>query len=344
MTDQQWQTLVNAVNGGSDSPVVGFVVDSPWIPNWFGISILDYFTSDELWFEANLSVQQAFPDCLFLPGFWSEYGMCTEPSAFGVRCVFPSNDFPTPKSDPSMLERLDSLTKPNPREDGLLPFTINRQRLLRDRIRQTGHEIRLAVARGPLNIASFLAGTTEFLLAAKLEPQKAHDFLSLITDFLDDWITYQFECFPSIDGVFLLDDIVGFLGEDDFLSLAFPYFKRLYERFPATVRMFHNDAPCKVSAPHLAAMGVNLFNFGTDLAFNEARELCGDEIALMGNVPPRDVLAQGTPAEISAAVRDQITSAPTLRRTVLSCGGGMPPGVSTQNLNAFLEAAGVKSR
>jgi len=27
---------------------------------------------------------------MFLPGFWSEYGMCTEPSAFGARCSFPS--------------------------------------------------------------------------------------------------------------------------------------------------------------------------------------------------------------------------------------------------------------
>jgi len=28
------------------------------------------------------------------------------------------------------------------------------------------------------------------------------------------------------------------------------------------------------------------------------------------------------------------------RRVVLSCGGGMPPGVPTANVEAFLEAAG----
>ena len=40
---------------------------------------MDYFTSDALWLEANLKAIREFPDVLFLPGFWSEYGMCTEP-------------------------------------------------------------------------------------------------------------------------------------------------------------------------------------------------------------------------------------------------------------------------
>ena len=32
---------------------------------------------------------------MFLPGFWSEYGMCTEPSAFGAKCVWYENAFPS---------------------------------------------------------------------------------------------------------------------------------------------------------------------------------------------------------------------------------------------------------
>ena len=37
---------------------------------------------------------ERFPDVLFLPGFWAEYGMRTEPSAFGAKCIFPDNEFP----------------------------------------------------------------------------------------------------------------------------------------------------------------------------------------------------------------------------------------------------------
>ena len=45
MTHDQWNTLVSVVNGESlDAPPVGFIIDSPWLPNWAGMSILDYLT------------------------------------------------------------------------------------------------------------------------------------------------------------------------------------------------------------------------------------------------------------------------------------------------------------
>lgn len=89
MTDKQWDVLIKTIDGELFNPLpVGFIIDSPWLPNWFGIKILDYFSNDALWLEANLKVINEFPDVMFLPGFWSEYGMCSEPSAFGVRCTF----------------------------------------------------------------------------------------------------------------------------------------------------------------------------------------------------------------------------------------------------------------
>ena len=95
MTDKQWKELLEVISGARQGrPPVGFIVDSPWLPNWYGIDILDYFTNEDLWFEANRKAIETFPEVTFLPGFWSEFGMCTEPSAFGAKCVFPRNEFP----------------------------------------------------------------------------------------------------------------------------------------------------------------------------------------------------------------------------------------------------------
>ncbi len=95
MTDQQWIDLKAVIKGEILSPLpVGFIIDSPWLPNWYGIDILDYFSSDALWLEANLKAIQTFPDAIFLPGFWAEYGMCSEPSAFGARSSFPAERVP----------------------------------------------------------------------------------------------------------------------------------------------------------------------------------------------------------------------------------------------------------
>ncbi|MCB9206306.1 MAG: hypothetical protein H6611_03150 [Ignavibacteriales bacterium] len=119
MTDKQRDILVRTINGETfDEIPVGFIIDSPWLPNWYGIKILDYFTNDQLWLEAMGCYFKQFPE-ICLPGFWSEYGMCTEPSAFGVRCTFPENEFPHAHKLINSADQIDDLIVPNPNTDGL---------------------------------------------------------------------------------------------------------------------------------------------------------------------------------------------------------------------------------
>ncbi len=338
MTDQQWKLLLDTMAGGAHHPPpVGFIIDSPWLPNWYGIRILDYFSSDEAWLQANLAALSAFPDVLFLPGFWSEFGMCTEPSAFGVRCTFPPNEFPHAHSLVGPTEAIDGLPLPDPRTDGLLPFVLNRLKRAQPAIQGAGHAIRFAVARGPLNVASYLMGTTEFLTMMMVEPDRAMALLKKVTSFLKNWLNVQRETFPTIDGIFLLDDIIGFLGEREFRAFGLPYFTELFDT-DVSVRFLHNDAPCRVSAPYLPEMGVNLFNMGFDVSLNELKTLTGGKVTLLGNIPPRDVLAAGTPADVAHATRELVASLSDPSRIVLSCGGGMPPGVPSENIAALLEA------
>lgn len=318
------------------SAPVGFIIDSPWLPNWYGISILDYYSNDELWINANLKAIRDFPDVLFLPGFWSEFGMCTEPSAFGARCTFPHNEFPYAHKVLRSADDIEPLVSPDPRRDGLLPFVLNRLKLAQPKIEAAGHRIRFAVARGPLNIASFLMGTTEFLTTMMLEPEKAELLLKKITAFLRNWLDLQITTFPSIDGVLLLDDIIGFIGAAQFREFGLPCFKELYRNAPA-IRFLHNDAPCKVSAPFLPEMGVNLFNMGFDISLNDVRQLTQNKVALMGNIPPRDVLARGSQNDVNRATVALLDSLQDRSRIIVSCGGGMPPGVPSENITAVVQ-------
>lgn len=340
MTDRQWDELLAVVNGQATArPPIGFIIDCPWLPNWFGIPILDYFTNEEIWFQANRTAIELFPEVSFLPGFWSEFGMCTEPSAFGAKAIFHLNEFPFAEKVITDVAQMDTLSEPNPATDGLLPFMLNRLKSARPRIEALGHKIRFSVSRGPLNIATFLMGTTEFLMAIKTDPDKAHKLLRIITNFLKNWHQLQRESFPDIQGLFMLDDIVGFVGEKDFLEFGFPYFKELYD-VDLPVKFFHNDAGCAKSIRHYPDMGVNLYNPGIFDTLQQLRDMSGHRLAILGNIPPRDVLAKGTPAEVRQAVRQLLAATEDKSRLMLSCAGGMPPGVTTANLRAFIEAAG----
>jgi uroporphyrinogen decarboxylase len=338
MNDTQWNTLVSVIRGETlPTPPTGFIIDSPWLPKWSGHTILDYFTNDRVFFEANLKAIQTFPKTMFLPGFWSEYGMCTEPSSFGAVSVWEENEFPFAKKILRTPEDVERLEKPNPRKEGLLPFVIKRLQRLQPEIEKSGHKIRFAVARGPLNIATFLMGATEFLTAIKTDPELMHRLLTITTDFLVDWIAYQRECFPTIDGVLLLDDIVGFISHSDFETFALPYLKRAFSA-DVTVKFFHNDAPCKACAPYLPEAGVNLLNFGFQHSLADMKQWTENKITLVGNIHPRDVLAAGTPADVTRAVVDMLKPLEDRSRLIVSCGGGMPPNTPTENIDALISA------
>lgn len=343
MTQKQWDTLVDVIQGKEVKPLpVGFIIDSPWLPSWYGIKILDYFTSDDLWFNANMHAIKSFPEVIFLPGFWSELGMCGEPSAFGAISSFPADEFPYAKKNILSIEDISRISPPNPATDGLAPFILNRLLVNADRIRESGHDIRFSISRGPMNIASYLMGIQDFLTGMITHPEEIHTLLNIITDYLVSWHDLQKESIPTIDGTMVLDDIIGFIAEEEFRTFGLPYFKRLFNR-DATIKFLHNDADCSSSIRYLPEIGVNLFNMGTGTLLSDLMDQTGHKVTMLGNIPPRDVLAAGTREDIESSVKDMMDDLTETRRVIASCGGGMPPGVSSENLRWFLEMVGKYS-
>ena len=338
MTDKHWERLKKIIAGKEKhNNTVGFIIDSPWLPGWAGITKLQYYTSDELWFRVNKKAVETFPDVIFIPGFWSEYGMCTEPSAFGSKISWHEDSLPWAGKvirDPGDIAGIEI---PDPSKDGLLPFVIQRLKNKEKDIRDLGHRVRFAIARGPMNIASYLRGTTELMMDIMMHPEETHTLLDKITLFTVNWLQYQKEQFPSIEGIMILDDLIGFVGEQEFQTFALPYLKKIFKAFNADIRLLHNDAQGLITARYLKDMGANIYNFSHEHSIHEIRELAGPEVILLGNLPPRDVLAAGTPDKVREETERMIRDVKNRNRIIWSCGGGMPPEVTTENIRAFIE-------
>jgi uroporphyrinogen decarboxylase len=131
---------------------------------------------------------------------------------------------------------------------------------------------------------------------------------------------------------------MGFVGETEFQEFVMPYFKRIFSVTGAKVRFLHNDADGLITAKHLKEIGVNLFNFSFNHSMSEIRDLAGPEVILLGNIPPRDVLAGGTPQQVDEAVKKSFGEIKLHERIIWSAGGGMPPEVKDINIHAFLDA------
>jgi hypothetical protein len=59
---------------------------------------------------------------------------------------------------------------------------------------------------------------------------------------------------------------------------------------------------------------------GIEVSLPELQVRTGGEVALMGNIPPRDVLASGSTQDVARAVAAQLQSLPDTRRILFSFG------------------------
>ena len=339
MKKEQWDIIKKCANMQLlDAQPIALIVDSPWIPGYLGISMMDYYTMPDVWLDANLKVENAFPDVVFLPGFWAEVGMCVEPSGFGCRTRLFHDRTPMVYPLIRSLEEVDRLATPNPLTDGFMPFMLNLYRNIEPRVNDAGQVIKIVAARGPMATAAHLVGVTNFLIGLKVNPKESHRIMRIATDLSKAWLEAQANVLQAVEGIMLLDDIVGFLGDRDYLEFAHPYYSEIFNAFPEAIKLFHNDMDNPTSFKYLRDWPIDIFNFSHKIDIKVARKLVGPDICLMGNVPPLEALLQGSPAEVYEATKVCLAAHPQ-NGLLLSAGGGVSPGTPGENIQAMVNAA-----
>jgi uroporphyrinogen decarboxylase len=74
------------------------------------------------------------------------------------------------------------------------------------------------------------------------------------------------------------------------------------------------------------------------MTLSELKAATNNGLTILGNIPPRDILAAGSPEAVFKSVKDMIAGVADKSKLIASCGGGMPPSVSNANINAFIRA------
>jgi len=342
MRPDQWETFKRAARR---EPLPGIpmalIADSPWIPGYLGLSHLDYYLDPETWFQANLRIAEEFPDVIFVPSWWAEYGMAAEPSVLGARIRLRPDDTPAVLPAIHRLSDLEALAGYDLEADGFAALTLHRIRTQAPRILARGDVLPLVSARGPLCTAAFARGTTQFMIDLVEDPPGAHALLDLCTRVVIDWLESQRRAIGgTAEGLLLLDDIVGFVGERHYLEFAHPCLTRICEAFPDEwVKLYHNDAEIGACLDHLPGAGFTVLNWSGRTDIREVRRRAGDRLCLMGNVPALEVGVRGTPEEVRSATLAVLEGSGG-EGIILSVGGGVSPGTPRRNIEAMLGALG----
>ena len=338
---RHWQDFLVAARGGKPERVpTALIIDSPWLPGYAGMHTLDFFLDTDAWLDLHLQVEARFPDVVFLPGFWVEYGMANEPSAFGARIAWRADQPPGLRHLELPPSEWAGLPRPDPETDGLMPLALRRL----ERLEQGGglpepHRIRIVAARGPLAVAAHGLGTTPFHEATAVEPEATAAALEVFTDTVIAFLRAQLARLREPVGILVLDDLPGMLSPRAFKAIALPCLQRVFDAFPDLLRIYHNDTPCPHLLPHFDQLHCEVWNFSHEMDIAAVRQAVGPRLALLGNVAPLGTMVRGTPEQVYAEARACVEKVAGAGGFILSAGGGLSPGTTAGHIDALVRAA-----
>ena len=345
MTSEQIRILENTIEHRNSKIPVAFIADSPWIPGYCGHSFIDYYMQNSIWMADNKKVIKDFPDAIFVPSWWVEFGMAAEPSGFGCpMCFFDDNlphMHPLTEDLDNAKEFFKNMQMPDPKRDGVMPFTLNQLKHYKPQIEAEGEQIWMVCARGPFTVASHIFTVTQLLMLMMTDPEASEILLRKTTDCVKLWLEAQLEAAGTAKAIMVLDDVCGFFSPEDFQSLCMPWMKEVFDAFPEMKHFFHNDFTSSSCYPYLTEMGVDAFNFTYQVGIDEARKLAGSKPVLMGNVPPMILLGDDSKAVYDATkkmIKDYIAQNGSHHGLLVSTGGGLPMGAKKENIDALISA------
>ena len=333
-----WERFAAVARGGqADRVPIALIVDSPWLPGYAAVDTLDYFLKTDQWLRINRDLLTRFPDVEWIPGFWIEYGMAAEPSAFGARIMWHHDQPPSIEPVLGGLAALKDVEPADPQYHGFMPLILQRYVDTEQQLLREGINIKMVAARGPFAVAGWMLSMTELMVVLQTEPEATHQLLDTVTTTLIAWLRAQLAVLKAPEGIMVLDDIAGLLSPKLFEEFARPHMTRLFDEFKGMIRIYHNDTPCPHLIKPMANLGFDVFNWSHEMDIAKVQAEMPN-IALMGNVSPYAVMVNGTPQEVEEWARECIRKT-NKKNLILSAGGGVSPGTPAEAIDALVKVA-----
>ena len=198
-----------------------------------------------------------------------------------------------------------------------------------------------ASAGGPLTIAAYLRGPEKLLRDFRKSPQEVHQLLRLITDTEKNSIKTMAE-FGF--GTAFADPIANpeLIGPRYYREFAFPYMKELTDyayEVSGKKPFLHMCGKTYPIWKYFRELQVGSISIDNVIELERAREELSDVLTVAGNVPPVDVVMNGTKAEIFESVRQCMKIGKQMKKGyVLATGCEVPYGTAPEKVDWFMEA------
>jgi uroporphyrinogen decarboxylase len=190
-----------------------------------------------------------------------------------------------------------------------------------------------------------LTGMTNLMMKMYEAPEFVHRIAAMVTEYS----LQQLEMLAAagLDVLIVEDDIADknqpLVSPAHFTEFINPYNRRLVDRAHGlgmkVVR--HSDGnlwPILDILLDTGYDGLNPLEPQAGMHLKTVKEYCGDRLCLLGNIDCQELLPNGTPAQVKAAVRRAIDDAAAGGGLIICSSNTLHPGVDPENCIAMFEA------
>jgi uroporphyrinogen decarboxylase len=230
-------------------------------------------------------------------------------------------------------------------KDGRLPLIVEAFERLMDKygkVRNFGSGL-----AGPFTTAASLIGTEKFLVSTVKDKEGVHRLLQYSTDCIVELCR---DLNKRLGIKFMLSEPMGakdLISKRQFNEFFLPYLRQAVER----MNEYQGSTPIHMCGrtkdrwPEIIDAGVSNFWVDNCESLKELKEGYGDRIGITGNVPPVDILRNGTQEQIYDCIRKCIEDAGDNPKGYTICPGCTTPvGTTKEQMIMFMNAATTLSR
>ena len=311
-------------------------------PPMYGYKISDYYFSSDIMVDVESRLAEDFGADNMGIGL----GLRTVIEALGTELCYPEDSVSyivKPRLD--SFDQVSELGMLNIDKDGRLPLIVEAFERLMDKygnVRNFGSGL-----AGPFTTAASLIGTEKFLVSTVKNKEGVHRLLQYSTDVIVELCR---DLNRRLGIKFMLSEPMGaknLISKRQFNEFFLPYLeqavRRMNEYQGAT--SIHMCGSTRDRWQEIIDAGVSNFWVDNCESLKELKEGYGDRIGITGNVPPVDILRNGTQEQIYDCIRKCIEDAGDNPKGYTICPGCTTPvGTTKEQMIMFMNAATTLSR
>lgn len=259
-----------------------------------------------------------------------------EAGALGLPVDYPDNESPSVLQHP--VDEDTDLTPYRTAEIFADPQVQNHIKVVKELKKQSGKPVCAYVA-GPYTLAGLLMSAMEISMATIENPDRVLDVLEICSDVIIRYARALEEA--GADAICVLDPTAMMLSPDSYDEFAGEPMRTVAFALKTPV-ILHICGNTTHLIENMCRTGASALSLDAAVDFAAVAPRMSDDVILMGNIDPANVMRRGSREEVIAATTALLDSMEGFAAFLPSNGCDLPPDTPIENIVAFTET--VKSR